>query len=333
MVTATLLAALVAQVSLSDGRAVVHDVAAGRTEALWRRASPALRKEAGTPAGLARRLAHQKRYGVEQREISERLEQHGTQTVYTRAAAYSLWARGVEETVVFDAQGRVDDVSLASATHAAPTVYGRYQVKTRLTLPVEDEVQVLWGGRTWEDNRHAAVPDMRFALDLWMKRDGHTSRGSGRANSQYYCWSAPVVAPADGVVVQVRDGVPDNPPGHIASTVLYGNHLVIDHGNGEYTLLAHLRRGSLAVKPGARVTRGQRLARVGNSGFSTEPHLHYQLMDAADYRTAQGLPARFRDYVADGQRVPGGEPQRGQTIAPAEASDVARRDDATVRVQ
>ena len=74
---------------------------------------------------------------------------------------------------------------------------------------------------------------------------------------------------------------------------MLGNHVVLDLGGGVYAALAHLRRGSLRVRPGDRVAPGQQLAECGNSGNSTEPHLHFQLMDHPSVLLAAGLPLRF----------------------------------------
>jgi murein DD-endopeptidase MepM/ murein hydrolase activator NlpD len=88
-----------------------------------------------------------------------------------------------------------------------------------------------------------------------------------------------------------------------------GNYIVIDHENGECTLLAHLRQGSQSVAEGDRVTRGQRIGEVGLSGDSfTVPHLHYQLMDSCNFTDAEGLPSRFSAFERlsgpnDGQEV------------------------------
>jgi len=316
MLASTLLACVLSQATVGDGRAALADFGAGRIDDLWHRASPDLKEEAGSPEGLDMLLSPQRRYGNRFRVIDETFESDGGTATYTCTGAYTMWARGVEATVQLNDEGQVDSISLKPATCAASSDYEDYRQKTKLHLPVTRPFQVLWGGRTWEDNRHAAVPDMRYALDLWVEKDGSTSHGSGRYNKQYYCYGLPVLAPASGVVVSAHDGVFDNRPNHIDSKVLYGNHLVIAHGHHEFSLLAHLKRGSLEVKRGDKVKRGQVLARVGNSGFSTEPHLHWHLMNAADWRLADGLPASFCNYLADGQPVPLGEPARGQTIAP-----------------
>jgi murein DD-endopeptidase MepM/ murein hydrolase activator NlpD len=92
--------------------------------------------------------------------------------------------------------------------------------------------------------------------------------------------------------------------------------VILDHGNGEYSLLAHLRHGSVAVAAGARISAGDKVGECGNSGNTTEPHLHYHLQDTPVFGRAEGLPAQFTGYVADGRPVARGEPVRGQTIHP-----------------
>jgi murein DD-endopeptidase MepM/ murein hydrolase activator NlpD len=123
---------------------------------------------------------------------------------------------------------------------------------------------------------------------------------------------------AEGRVVTVVDGIPDNVPGRMNSEQVAGNHVIIDHGAGEHSVLAHLRNGSVRVRPGDRVAAGRQLGKCGNSGNPSEPHLHYQLQNGPEFGVAAGLPARFTSYLADGQPVARGEPVRGQTIRPTD---------------
>lgn len=74
---------------------------------------------------------------------------------------------------------------------------------------------------------------------------------------------------------------------------MVGNHVTIDHGNGVHSLYAHLRRGSVRVAVGDRVSAGDVIGEVGNSGNTSEPHLHFQLMDRPSVMNAAGLPFRF----------------------------------------
>ena len=95
-----------------------------------------------------------------------------------------------------------------------------------------------------------------------------------------------------------------------------GNHVVLDFGNGEFGFLAHMRSGSLKVKAGDKVEAGQEVGRCGNSGNTSEPHLHFHLQTTPNLAEGEGLPARFVDYMADGKSVESGEPEQGQAIEP-----------------
>jgi len=101
-----------------------------------------------------------------------------------------------------------------------------------------------------------------------------------------------------------------------------GNHVILELAEA-YVLLAHLRAGLVEVRPGDVVSVGQPLASRGNSGNSTQPHLHLQVMDFPDLLTARGLPVNFRDYLAWSpgpsapRRVAVGVPGRRERVAPA----------------
>ena len=189
--------------------------------------------------------------------------------------------------------------------------------KTTLRLPFEGTWTVAWGGRTIEENYHAISRDQRFAYDLYVAKNGATHGGDGTRNEDYFAYGRPILAPGSGRVVTVVDGVAENVPGKMPTDAPAGNHVVIDHGNGEYSLLAHLVPGSLRVRVGDAVKPGQVIGKCGNSGHSSEPHLHYHLQTTATFGgDAEGLPAPFRGYIADGKPVVRGEPVRGQLIAP-----------------
>jgi murein DD-endopeptidase MepM/ murein hydrolase activator NlpD len=180
---------------------------------------------------------------------------------------------------------------------------------------------VLWGGRTVPENRHSVSADMRFAYDFLVHNNDMSFEGDGSRKEQYYCWDRPVLAAGEGLVVEVVSNIPDNIPGTVNPDKLYGNHVLIDHGNGEVSLVAHLEKGSTPVKRGQMVHAGEVIGRCGNSGNSTEPHLHFQLMTGRRYLKAFGLPAQFENYLADGKRVIRGEPHRGQMVEPIDTGE------------
>ena len=302
--------------SLGQGRTYVTALQSGDVAKAWQKSGSAPGQQFTSFAALQKFAAGLRSYGVESKLVSEGLSERNGNTVYQRVCAVSNWARGIEIELVMDPQGRLLAATMNFATKEAPTTYGAYRSLVKLRLPLEETWHVLWGGRTWDDNRHASVSDMRFALDLLQRKNGSSAEGKGLKNEDYFAWNQPVLAPADGVVVVAADGVADNLPNRAVGGNLYGNLLVIDHGTDEFTLLGHLRQGSLMVKPGDRVTQGQRLARVGNSGMSTEPHLHFQLMDTADWRSAHGLPLQLHDFVRNGTLVDRAEPRRGDVLTP-----------------
>ena len=93
-----------------------------------------------------------------------------------------------------------------------------------------------------------------------------------------------------------------------------GNHVIIDHGNSEYSVLAHLKLGSVKVKAGDKVKSDTMIGRCGNSGNAETPHLHIHLQNTPILFNGEGLPMQFHDYLADKKLVSSGEPERGQTI-------------------
>lgn len=138
----------------------------------------------------------------------------------------------------------------------------------------------------------------RFAID-WVRSnpDGQaTYTGDPLDNKNYRAYGSEALAVADGTVVETKDGIPQNIPGENSRAVpitletVGGNHVVLDIGHGHYAFYAHLQPGSLKVKLGDHVKRGQVLGLVGNSGNSTEPHLHFHVGDSISPLGSEGLP-------------------------------------------
>ena len=212
-----------------------------------------------------------------------------------------------------------DDKQIASMSvvpqFEAPSNYLGYETQAQLRLPFSGEWVVVVGGRTAETNAHVGHIDQRFATDFVVIGDERTFRSDGLTNEDHFCFGEPILAPASGTVVQAINNIPDTELGQRNVAEPFGNVVVLDHGNSEFSVLAHLQNGSVSVVEGAEVERGQLLGSCGNSGNSAEPHLHYQLQDGPVLSGSEGLPAFFIDYVADGEPVERGEPVRGQTIS------------------
>lgn len=280
-----------------------------------------VRTRLGGTAGL--RTFHEQvmaQLGGEVEVVNERVTTSGVHRVYHRSARFEKAGPTVVAVVwSLDADGRVAGFFIRpeESQQPAESRFLDYATRTPLRLPFEYEMTVGWGGRSIEQNYHAAYHDQRFAYDLLIVQDGRTHRGDGRTNEDYFCFGRPLVAPGAGVVVVANDGIPDNTPGELESSTPPGNHVVIDHGDDEYSLLAHFRQTTIRVAVGDRVAAGDTLGECGNSGRSSEPHLHYHLQNAPAFGRGEGLPAQFLNYLADDSLVARGEPVRGQRIRPA----------------
>jgi murein DD-endopeptidase MepM/ murein hydrolase activator NlpD len=173
------------------------------------------------------------------------------------------------------------------------------------------------------ENLHVTAPDQRFATDLLIRKADASHAGAGKANTDYYCFGQPVLAPSDGAVVAVIDTVTDNIPGAMNRQQPLGNHVILDHGHGEFSFLCHFQKGSARVKTGQKVHTGQVLGLCGNSGNSSEPHVHYHMQNTSLPFKGEGLPAQFLRYSANGETIERGEPKQGQTVAALDPVPVA----------
>jgi murein DD-endopeptidase MepM/ murein hydrolase activator NlpD len=141
--------------------------------------------------------------------------------------------------------------------------------------------------------------------------DGNWYRGDQRHNQDYRSYGQPVYAVADGTITEEKDGIPENTPGPTSRAVeitfetLAGNHVIERIGDGVHAT-AHLQPGSLRVRIGDRVHRGQVLGLLGNSGNSDAPHLHFQICDANSVLGCEGLPYAISSFDVEGLWKPDG---------------------------
>ncbi|MGH9548504.1 MAG: M23 family metallopeptidase [Terriglobales bacterium] len=149
----------------------------------------------------------------------------------------------------------------------------------------------------------------RYAID-WeqVERDASFS-GDARDLHSYYAYGKPVLAVADGDVVTAKDGLPDNVPGHgesfhpavpITLETVGGNTITLNLGGGQFAYYMHLQPGSLHVKSGDRVRRGQVLARIGCSGDAREPHVHFEVTTSPKLGAGEGVPYLIDRYCSRG---------------------------------
>jgi hypothetical protein len=150
----------------------------------------------------------------------------------------------------------------------------------------------------------------RFAID-WLRLDeaGRLVHGDPADVHNYVCYGVDVLAVADGTVVQVLDGLPDQPPGKLPDpntmTVenVLGNHVILDLGAGVYAFYAHMEKGSIVLAEGQHVKRGDVLGKLGNSGNTSAPHLHFHLMEGPSALASNGIPYLIDSFALAG-RIP-----------------------------
>ncbi|MGE0706872.1 MAG: peptidoglycan DD-metalloendopeptidase family protein [Planctomycetota bacterium] len=197
----------------------------------------------------------------------------------------------------------VQDTYFARALKLIRAHTDDYRQATKLCFPLAGR----WKASEDKGRHHQLKAYATYALDLnKVDGEGRLCRGKGKQLEDYFAWGEPFYAVADGTVVEVREGNPDNPIGQIGDAFEKHNGVSLDHGNGELSWYVHAKKGSIKVKLGDRVKRGQLLGEVGNSGGSAIPHLHFTLIsfrrisvpwrcEAFELIAPDGTPIRVRD--------------------------------------
>ncbi|MCA1690948.1 MAG: M23 family metallopeptidase [Actinobacteria bacterium] len=300
---------------LREGRAVVDSLITGKIGEVYDRTSPEVKAQV-TLAEVEQLF----RDATARGEIGSRQEDRAVPLGPDRGLYWAdhAWADGrVRFTLAFTPSGLQPTVEPVRPLPPDPRE-GR-PARARLRLPFEGLWWAFEGPSPEIGAHHAVAPDQRHAYDFAIWRDGGTYRGSGADNADYWCWGEPVLAPASAEVVSVRDGISDNRPGVETNTAqATGNHVILDLEGDEYAFLAHFQKGSITVAQGDRVDAGEVLGKCGNSGNSSEPHIHFHLQDRPTFQQGGevGLPLRFDDYVADGVHHQQGTPSSGQFVSP-----------------
>jgi len=194
-----------------------------------------------------------------------------------------------------------------------------WRPRTDLVLPLKGRI-IVWDGHDFYshhrrlDLTHPIIrriglqnnPD-RYAYDFSIvDEEGRMYRGQGKEPEAWLGWGVPILAPGAGTVVESANDASDHGPDKMdfeaalkSPRLTCGNHVVIDHGNGEFSVLCHMKQGSVRVKPGDHVRQGEQLGQMGFSGDAITVHLHYQLQDRREF-DGEGLPSyfsRFRHWL------------------------------------
>jgi murein DD-endopeptidase MepM/ murein hydrolase activator NlpD len=180
--------------------------------------------------------------------------------------------------------------------------------KLEFQLPFDGEWLTFWGGDTKDRNHHHDVLCQRYAFDfIQTDKDGKFYKSTGSTNLDYYSFGKDVLAVQNGVVVEAIDGMLDNKPGNLNSFNVMGNCIMIKHDEDVFSVVGHLKQNSILVRPGDSVRIGQKIAECGNSGNTTDPHLHFHVQDSPIFTTigedhnrvdiAKGIKIHFTDVT------------------------------------
>ena len=183
----------------------------------------------------------------------------------------------------------------------------------RIGVPFTDRWEVASSGRSALVNNHWTLAVQRDAIDFVRLVDGKTYRGDRSRLENFFIFGQPLVAVADGRVTEAVDAHPDLPVGGNTWHDMAGNHVIIDIGDGHYVLYGHMKLGSVRVRVGDQVRRGQLIGQVGDSGNSDEPHLHIQVQNKPTFdvedRAIRTYPILFDGATASDLR-------RGDSVQP-----------------
>lgn len=190
-----------------------------------------------------------------------------------------------------------------------PAKVDKTQPQLTMRLPFTEPTKIAWGGDRVKYNYHAAHPDQRWAYDMAPEPGGN---GSDKLED-YGCYGAVIVAPVNGAILKAYDEDPDQIPNQIDQNFssIFGNHIILQpegYEKNEVLVLAHLKPKSIQVAKDEIVTSGQPIAACGNSGNTTEPHLHIHFMKAftSDYELGYGLPLFISHAYGDKTMPRGG---------------------------
>lgn len=173
---------------------------------------------------------------------------------------------------------------------------------TKLKLPFNGEWTVVWGGDTKELNYHVESQAQKNAFDIVIKDSkGNSFKTNGKTNEDYYAFGKEIIAPCAGQIVLVVDGVKDNKPGEFNPIYIPGNTVILKTADNEYLFFAHFKQHSIKVIEEQNVKQGQVLGLCGNSGNSSEPHIHFHIQNVENMNVATGVKCYFDKIIVKGQ--------------------------------
>jgi murein DD-endopeptidase MepM/ murein hydrolase activator NlpD len=218
----------------------------------------------------------------------------GTYASYKTKFENSLFAVNIS----VDSKGLINGLFVTPYQEEQPA---KERNSIKLILPFQGEWTVIWGGDTQEQNYHVSNKAQKNAFDILVTDEkGRSYKTNGETNEDYYAFGQELFAPCDAKVVLVVDGVPDNKPGEMNPVYVPGNTVILQTAKDEFLLFAHFKQHSIRVTEGQSVKQGEVLGLCGNSGNSSEPHLHFHIQNAINMYAATGIKCYFSNILVNG---------------------------------
>ena len=288
----------------------------GDEVALWTQMSAAMRAAVQSQDVLKNFTEHMAKYfGTETQVIhQDAVPMPPAGVRYTRIVRYSKTDELMVVTFTFSGSGTIEEFHIKAEPKSADSKYLGYRDKTKLSFPLRGEWMIYQGGRMVSENEHATSTNERFAFEMVQLNANQMFTKNGATNEEWFAFGQPVLADANGTTVMVMNDYADNAPYHPDVNAKRGNVVVIDHGDGEFSVYSHLKHASATVKIGDHVKAGEKIAEVGNSGDTQFPRLQYSLQNSADLKGSEGLPATFERLKVNGKHAKNVELVRGDLV-------------------
>ncbi len=180
--------------------------------------------------------------------------------------------------------------------------------KNHYHLPMHGKWYVEYGGLKKETSHSWNIISQRYAYDFEIRKDNLPYHGDYKNLKNYYSYLQDVLAPLDGVVMAIVDGYPNTKVYEgrpITSDIdeIRGNYIILKHNYGEYSVLCHFEKGSFKVREGDIVKTGDVLGKVGNSGNTQGPHIHFQVQKGFSFEYSRGVIINFQNTFSNNKKV------------------------------
>lgn len=174
--------------------------------------------------------------------------------------------------------------------------------KNKYILPMKDVWYVEYGGITKENSHSWDIISQRYAYDFEIRKENLPYHNDYKNKENFYSYNKEIIAPLDGWIVDIENIYDDTKilegrPIVCDAKDPRGNYIIIKHLNNEYSLIDHIKKDSFKVQIGDIVKEGQIIAKVGNSGNTEGPHIHFQVQDSEDFYSCNGIPITFKNVL------------------------------------